>query len=140
MKYWCGLLQLLGSGRLIQSIDSSTRRSSERARIFSNPKPVFDICNEFGLNPSDVLVLVRHAPTIQAAKYALIIVYAFYICRSNLGMLERMRVIICLAKTKYRTTQPPPYHITRLKEYRDLIENSNGVSYRDKIQTGSIEF
>ncbi|KAI9905149.1 hypothetical protein PsorP6_013981 [Peronosclerospora sorghi] len=70
MKYWCDLLQLLGSARLIQSIDSSTRRSSERTtftidmwilndtkidgqfdvfspkkahEVFPNAKPIFDI-------------------------------------------------------------------------------------------------
>ncbi|KAI9905521.1 hypothetical protein PsorP6_013878 [Peronosclerospora sorghi] len=37
--------------------------------VFPNPKPIFDICHEFGVIPSDVLVLARHAPTIQAAKY-----------------------------------------------------------------------
>lgn len=32
------------------------------------------------------------------------------------------------------------YHLTHLSEFQHLIEDFNGVSYRDKIKMGSIEF
>ena len=42
---------------------------------FPNPEPILDICAKFGLEPSDVLVLARHAPAMKAAKYVLLRVW-----------------------------------------------------------------
>ncbi|CAI5727732.1 unnamed protein product [Peronospora effusa] len=89
---------------------------------FPNPKPILHICEEFGLKPSDVLVLARHAPTIKAAKDA-----GTHVCHY-------------MPEDKAIPNHTAHYHLIHLREYQHLIEDLNGVSYRDKINMGSIEF
>ncbi|KAG7393343.1 hypothetical protein PHYPSEUDO_009547 [Phytophthora pseudosyringae] len=89
---------------------------------FPDPKPILHMCEEFGLKPSDVLVLARHAPTIKAAKDA-----GTHVCHYMPG-------------DKAIPNHTAHYHLTHLREYQHLVEDHNGVSYRDKINMGSIEF
>ncbi|KAE9013332.1 hypothetical protein PR001_g14139 [Phytophthora rubi] len=89
---------------------------------FPDPKPILHICDEFGLKPADVLVLARHAPTIKAAKAA-----GTHVCHYMPG-------------DKAIPNHTAHYHLTQLSEFQHLIEDFNGVSYRDKIKMGSIEF
>ncbi|KAG1687985.1 hypothetical protein DVH05_004504 [Phytophthora capsici] len=89
---------------------------------FPDPKPILRICEEFGLKPADVLVLARHAPTIKAAKDA-----GTHVCHYMPG-------------DKAIPNHTAHYHLTHLHEFQHLVEDFNGVSYRDKIKLGSIEF
>ncbi|KAL3668471.1 hypothetical protein V7S43_006554 [Phytophthora oleae] len=89
---------------------------------FPDPKPILHICEEFGLKPADVLVLARHAPTIKAAKDA-----GTHVCHYMPG-------------EKAIPNHTAHYHLTHLQEFQHLVEDFNGVSYRDKIKLGSIEF
>ncbi|CAI5733199.1 unnamed protein product [Peronospora destructor] len=89
---------------------------------FPNPKPILQICEEFGLKPLDVLVLARHARTIKAAKDA-----GTHVCHY-------------MPEDNAIPNHTAHYHLTDLREYQHLIEDLNGVSYRDKINVGSIEF
>ncbi|KAG6617755.1 HAD-like domain [Phytophthora cinnamomi] len=94
---------------------------AEQAK-FPDPKPILHICDEFGLKPADVLVLARHAPTIKAAKAA-----GTHVCHYMPG-------------DKAIPNHTAHYHLTHLSEFQHLVEDFNGVSYRDKIKMGSIEF
>ncbi|OWZ09354.1 hypothetical protein PHMEG_00017956 [Phytophthora megakarya] len=96
--------------------------SKEDQEKFPDPKPILHMCEEFGLKPSDVLVLARHAPTIKAAKDA-----GAHVCHYMPG-------------NKAIPNHTAHYHLTHLHEYQHLIEDFNGISYRDKIKLGSIEF
>ncbi|KAG2774409.1 hypothetical protein JG687_00002388 [Phytophthora cactorum] len=96
--------------------------AKEDQEKFPDPKPILHICEELGLKPSDVLVLARHAPTIKAAKDA-----GTHVCHYMPG-------------DKAIPNHTAHYHLTHLREYQHLIEDFNGVSYRDKIKMGSIEF
>ncbi|KAK1941772.1 hypothetical protein P3T76_006836 [Phytophthora citrophthora] len=89
---------------------------------FPDSKPILRICEEFGLKPADVLVLARHAPTIKAAKDA-----GTHVCHYMPG-------------DKAIPNHNAHYHLTHLHEFQHLVEDFNGVSYRDKIKLGSIEF
>lgn len=83
---------------------------------FPDPKPILHICDEFGLKPADVLVLARHAPTIKAAKYALLALLnstlnylsvQLTLATSVLlaGRLERTCATTCPVTRPSRTTQ-----------------------------------
>ncbi|CAH0483044.1 unnamed protein product [Peronospora belbahrii] len=89
---------------------------------FPNPMPILYICKVLDLKPSDVLVLARHASTIKAAKDA------------------KTHVCQYIPEDKVIPNHTAHYHLTHLKKYQDLIEDFNGISYRDKILLGSIEF
>ena len=43
--------------------------SKEDQAKFPDPEPLLHVCTKFDLEPTDVLVLARHAATIKAAKY-----------------------------------------------------------------------
>ncbi|KAF4039098.1 hypothetical protein GN244_ATG08698 [Phytophthora infestans] len=89
---------------------------------FPDSKPILHICEELGLKTSDVLVLARHAPTIKAAKEA-----GTHVCHYMPG-------------DKAIPNHTAHYHLTHLNQYQHLVEDFNGISYRDKIKLGSIEF
>ncbi|KAL4108536.1 hypothetical protein PRIC1_000251 [Phytophthora ramorum] len=94
----------------------------EEQEKFPSPKPILRICEEFGLKPSDVMVLARHAPTIKSAKEA-----GTHVCHYMPG-------------DKVIPNHTAHYHVMHLHEFQHLVEDFNGVSYRDKIKMGSIEF
>ncbi|CAI5722607.1 unnamed protein product [Hyaloperonospora brassicae] len=96
--------------------------SKEDQAKFPDPEPLLHVCTKFDLEPSDVLVLTRHAATIKAAKSA-----GTHVCHY-------------MPEAKAIANHTAHYHLTRLSDYQHLIEGFNGVSYRDKITVGSIEF
>ncbi|KAF4323575.1 hypothetical protein BBO99_00001990 [Phytophthora kernoviae] len=89
---------------------------------FPASEPILHICETLGLKPSDVIVLARHAPTIRAAKAA-----GTHVCHYMPGQ-------------KDIPNHTAHYHLKHLNEFQHLVEDFNGVSYRDKIKMGSIEF
>ncbi|KAG7392905.1 hypothetical protein PHYBOEH_006224 [Phytophthora boehmeriae] len=89
---------------------------------FPAPEPILHICETLGLKPSDVLVLARHAPTIRAAKAA-----GTHVCHYMPGQ-------------KDIPNHTAHYHLKHLSDFQHLVEDFNGISYRDKIKMGSIEF
>uniref|UniRef100_A0AAV1VB48 Uncharacterized protein n=1 Tax=Peronospora matthiolae TaxID=2874970 RepID=A0AAV1VB48_9STRA len=96
--------------------------SKEDQAKFPDPKPILSICAKFDVEPSNVLVLARHATTIKAAKNA-----GAHVCHYMPG-------------DKAIPNHTAHYHLTHLSDYQHLIEDFNGISYRDKITIGSIEF
>ncbi|GMF12401.1 unnamed protein product [Phytophthora lilii] len=110
---------------------------------FPDPEPILHICDEFELKPSDILVLARHAPTIRAAKYVqpCIVVLLGVFILANLWYRDAgTHVSHYMPGDKAIPNHTAHYHITHLNEFQHLVEDFNGVSYRDKIKMGSIEF
>lgn len=89
---------------------------------FPDPGPILAICKQLGLRPTDLMVLARHSPTIKAAKQA-----GMHVCHYMPG-------------DNAMPNHTAHYHLTHLHDYQHLIEDFNGISYRDKITVGSIEF
>jgi phosphoglycolate phosphatase-like HAD superfamily hydrolase len=118
--------------------------AKEEQETFPDPKPILHICEELGLNPSDVLVLARHAPTIKAAKYACA-VHCTPLLLADISFVPAHREAgthVChyMPGDKAIPNHTAHYHLTHLHEFQHLVEDFNGVSYRDKIKMGSIEF
>ncbi|KAL8020324.1 putative HAD superfamily protein [Plasmopara halstedii] len=89
---------------------------------FPDSKPILNICEQLGLKSTDMMVLARHSLTIKAAKQA-----GTHVCHYMPGK-------------KDIPNHTAHYHLTNLHDYQYLIEEFNGISYRDKIKLGSIEF
>ncbi|GLE09448.1 hypothetical protein PINS_up021112, partial [Pythium insidiosum] len=77
-----------------------------------DPEPISALCKSLALDPVDVLVIARHAPTIRAARAA-----GAHSCHYMKSENEI-------------PNHSADYQLTSLREFQYIVEEFNGISYR----------
>ncbi|KAJ0398425.1 hypothetical protein ATCC90586_003567 [Pythium insidiosum] len=81
---------------------------------FPDPEPISSLCKSLALDPVDVLVIARHAPTIRAARAA-----GAHSCHYMKSENEI-------------PNHSADYQVTSLREFQYIVEEFNGISYRGR--------
>ncbi|GLE04254.1 hypothetical protein PINS_up013165 [Pythium insidiosum] len=80
-----------------------------------DPEPISALCKSLALDPVDVLVIARHAPTIRAARAA-----GAHSCHYMKSENEI-------------PNHSADYQLTSLREFQYIVEEFNGISYRGRV-------